>query len=434
MRSTIETYQNGHWIPAAEFDPIGKGPYTATFEYRMDYVFGDNPLPVSFALPVAADRLGLNEDGEAPPCPAFLLDLVPQGRGRKYLAQELKLDDGEHRDLLLAQYGAFNPIGNLRLDTAVRFYQERAAQQTSEEEQGFTLKEILARKEEFLEHIWIHAMLTAGTTGVQGAAPKFLMTQNAEGLWFADAALPDDKAARHWLVKLPRGGHETDYTVLRNEAAYLHVAKRCGIRTGGEPQFHKDMLFVQRFDRVVDQAGPHHLLHRLHQESLASLAGIQGFGLPTSLFDLAEAFRRHVADPVGETVEFIKRDILNMAMRNTDNHARNTAVQRLPNGTVQLTPVFDFAPMYMDREFITRGCKWRIDNGPELADWEEIIQKLSFHDAEKQTIAEKIKAFQPVIELLAETMQDCGVEPVIIDSCKANIETQAARLERLALP
>jgi serine/threonine-protein kinase HipA len=432
MRSTIETYQNGRWIAAAEFDPVGKGPYTATFEYRMDYVFGENPLPVSFALPVAADRIGLDEEGEAPPCPAFLLDLVPQGRGRKYLAQELKLDDSERRDLLLAQYGAFNPIGNLRLDTAVQFYRERAAQQASEKEQGFTLEEILARKEEFLEHIWIHAMLTAGTTGVQGAAPKFLMTQNTEGLWFADAALPDDKAAKHWLVKLPRGVHEMDYTVLRNEAAYLRVAERCGIRTGGEPQFHKDMLFVQRFDRIVDQAGPR-LLHRLHQESLASLAGVHGFGLPTSLFDLAAAFRRHVTDPVGETAEFIKRDILNMAMRNTDNHARNTAVQRLPNGTVQLTPVFDFAPMYMDREFITRSCKWRIDNGPELADWEEIIQKFSFHDTEKEAIAKRIKAFQPVIERMAETMQDCGVEPLIVDNCKANIENQAARLERLAI-
>lgn len=432
MRSTIETYQNGRWIAAAEFDPVGKGPYTATFEYRMDYVFGENPLPVSFALPVAADRLGLDEEGEAPPCPAFLLDLVPQGRGRKYLAQELKLDDSERHDLLLAQYGAFNPIGNLRLDTAVQFYRERAAQQASEKEQGFTLEEILARKEEFLEHIWIHAMLTAGTTGVQGAAPKFLMTQNTEGLWFADAALPDDKAAKHWLVKLPRGVHETDYTVLRNEAAYLRVAERCGIRTGGEPQFHKDMLFVQRFDRIVDQAGPR-LLHRLHQESLASLAGIHGFGLPTSLFDLAAAFRRHVTDPVGETAEFIKRDILNIAMRNTDNHARNTAVQRLPNGTVQLTPVFDFAPMYMDREFITRSCKWRIDNGPELADWEEIIQKFSFHDTEKEAIAKRIKAFHPVIERMAETMQDCGVEPLIVDNCKANIENQAARLERLAI-
>ena len=425
MRSTVEIYQDGHWVPAAEINPAGKGPYTATFEYRMEYVFGQNPFPVSLLLPVNADRHGLNEDGEAPPCPTFLLDLVPQGRGRKYLATELALNDGEHHDLLMTQYGAFNPVGNLRLDTAVQFYQARAAQQPSETERGFTLAEIRARQEEFLEHIWIHAMLAAGTTGVQGAAPKFLLTQNAEDLWFADAALPDDQAAKHWLVKLPRGAHETDYTVLRNETAYLRVAQRCGIRTGGDPQFHRDMLFVQRFDRVVDQKG----LHRLHQESLASLAGLHGFGLSASLFELVEAFRRHVTDPVGETVEFIKRDILNMAMRNTDNHARNTAVQRLPNGTVQLTPIFDFAPMYMDRELITRGCKWRIGKGHEIVDWEDIINQMHFPDTEKQAIAERIKAFKPVVEGLAEIMHECGVDAKIIDDCKPNIEAQAARLQ-----
>ena len=427
MRSVVEIFRDNHWVPAAEINPVGKGPYTATFEYQMDYVFGQNPLPVSLLLPVNADRHGLNEDGEAPLCPPFLLDLVPQGRGRKYLATELVLDDGEHRDLLMAQYGAFNPVGNLRLNTAVQFYQERAAQQLGENEQGFTLESILARQEEFLDHIWIHAMLTAGTTGVQGAAPKFLLTQNVEKRWFADAALPDDQATKHWLVKLPRGSHETDYAVLRNEIAYLRVAERCGIRTGGDPQFHQNMLFVQRFDRIVDQNG----LHRLHQESLASLAGLHAFGLTVSLFDLVAAFRRHVTDPVGETVEFIKRDILNIAMRNTDNHARNTAVQRLPNGTVQLTPIFDFAPMYMDRELITRGCKWRVGKGPELKDWEEIIHRLGFPDAEKQTITEQIKAFKAIVERLAEIMHACGVETKIIDDCKPNIEAQAARLQHI---
>lgn len=429
MRSTIEIFRDGRWVPAAEFDPVGKGPYTATFEYRMDYVFGDDPQPVSLALPVVVDRHGFDEDGNAPPCPTFLLDLVPQGRGRKFLAQELKIDDGEHQDLLMAQYGAFNPIGNLRLDTAVRFYAGRATERR-EAADGFRLEAILGRQEEFLEHIWIHAMLSAGTTGVQGAAPKFLLTQNADGLWFADAALPDEQAARHWLVKLPRGTHETDYAVLRNEASYLRVADRCGLRTQGAPQMHGDMLFVQRFDRVVDSTG----LHRLHQESVASLAGLRGFGLSPSLFDLVEGFRPHVANPVAETVEFIKRDILNVAMRNTDNHARNTAVQRLSNGTVQLTPLFDFAPMYLDREFIVRGCKWRMGQGPELQDWEEIIGHLGFHDDEKQAIARAIKAWQPVVEHLADIMQDCAVERRIIDDCKPNIEAQVARLERLSAP
>lgn len=431
MRSTIEIHRDGRWVAAAEFEPVGNGPYTATFEYRIDYVFGDHPqppLPVSFALPVTAERIGLGGEGTAPPCPAFLLDLVPQGRGRRYLAQELGIDDGERHDLLMAQVGAFNPVGNLRLDTAVRFYRERSAREP-EAADGFTLEAIVGRREAFLEHIWLHAMLSAGTTGVQGAAPKFLLTENADGLWFADAALPDDEAAKHWLVKLPRGTHDTDYAVLRNEAAYLRVAARCGLRTEGEPQHRGDMLFVPRFDRIIDGGR----LHRLHQESLAALANLRGFGLPASLFDLSEAFRPHVSDPVGEAIEFIRRDILNAAMRNTDNHARNTAVQRLPDGTVRLAPLFDLAPMYLDRQFIVRGCRWRAGPGPELQDWEAIVARLGFDDAEKQAIATGIKAFQPTVERLAETMRDCGVDAFIIEDCRPNIDAQAARLERLAV-
>lgn len=429
MRSTIEVFQDGRWIAAAEFEPIGKGPYTATFEYRIDYVFGDNPIPVSFNLPVTTERIGFDEEGDAPSCPAFLLDLVPQGRGRKYLAQELKLDDGDHRDLLFAQHGAFNPVGNLRFDTALQFYRERtAAQPPVGAEAGFMLDDIVTRKDEFLEHIWLHAMLTAGTTGVQGAAPKFLLTQDAAGQWFADASIPDDKAVKHWLVKLPRGAHETDYAVLRNEAAYLRTAHQCGLRTEGEPQVHGDMLFVRRFDRSVDATG----LHRLHQESLASLANLRGFGLPASLFDLLEGFRPHATDPVGEAVEFIKRDILNLAMRNTDNHARNTAVQRLPNGSVQLTPLFDFAPMYLDREFITRGCRWRIGSRPELTDWEEIVRATAFNQAQQETIIGRIAAFRSTVANLPEIMRDCGVEARIIDDCQRHIAAQAENLEHVA--
>ena len=55
--------------------------------------------------------------------------------------------------------------------------------------------------------------------------------------------------------------------------------------------------------------------------------------------------------------------MLNLALRNTDNHARNTAVQRLVDGSIQLTPLYDFAPMYLDPELIVRGCVWRDASG-----------------------------------------------------------------------
>ncbi|WP_170285827.1 type II toxin-antitoxin system HipA family toxin [Propionivibrio limicola] len=428
MRSIIEIHQNGNWIPAAEFVPAG-ARYCGTFGYLPDYVFGDAPTPISFAQPVSMEYYGIDIDKGYQPLPAFLLDLVPQGRGRTYLARELGIADGDDADLLLAQHGAFNPIGNLRLNTAVEFYESHKKEHPEGNPPGYAIEDIAARQSAFLEHIWLHAMLTAGTTGVQGAAPKFLLTQNHDGLWFADAALPDADQARHWLVKLPRGSHETDYAVLRNEAAYLRVAQHCGLRVAGEPMLLRDMLFAPRFDRAVDQAG----LHRLSQETLASLAGIRAFGVPVPLFELVRAFQPHVDDPVGEIVEFIRRDILNMAMRNTDNHARNTSVQRLPDGRVQLTPVYDFAPMYLDREFVVRGCKWRHErhHGRELVEWNDIVDLLTLSEDDKESVRAGLRYFAKTVATLPAIMQDCGVDDFVIDDCKPTIAEQAERLNRV---
>src|SRR3546814_10361697 len=72
---------------------------------------------------------------------------------------------------------------------------------------GFTLQDMVERADVFVEQLAIHSMLAAGTPGVQGVAPKFLLTQDEEGRWFPDTALPDARARRHWIVKLPRGRH-----------------------------------------------------------------------------------------------------------------------------------------------------------------------------------------------------------------------------------
>ncbi|WP_018605548.1 type II toxin-antitoxin system HipA family toxin [Uliginosibacterium gangwonense] len=420
MRSVIEVYQSGRWVPAAEFVP-GRQAYTATFEYLVDYVFSDSPQPVSLNLPVSLDRLGLDADNAFGPCPPFLLDLVPQGPGRSYLQQLLHQGDGEGADLLLAHYGAFNPIGNLRLNTAVQFYAQQSA--ASSQLCGFVLEEKLSDRAAFLETIWQECMLCTGTTGVQGAAPKFLLTQSHEGLWYADTLLPDAQASRHWLVKLPRGTHETDFAILRNEAAYLRVARACGLRIWGEAIHQSDMLFVPRFDRLVTSSG----LERLHQESLASLAGLRGFGLPVTLFELVSAFAPHVTHLAREVAEFIKRDILNQALRNTDNHARNTAVQRLPDGTVQLTPLYDFAPMYLDREVIPRSSKWQI-KGVELTEWRDIVGALSLASDVSDQVIQELRAFAEPLNRLPQIMQDQGVDPVIIQDCQARIDLQCQRL------
>jgi serine/threonine-protein kinase HipA len=329
--------------------------------------------------------------------------------------------------LLLA--GAFNPIGRLRIGTAVEFYEEQLLKNPDRDQlRGFEIDDILANADDFLEHLSLHAMLSAGTTGVQGVAPKFLLAQDQDGLWFADLALPDARARRHWIVKLPRGRTEDDLLVHRHEAAYLRLAAALGLRTQGAVEMRGRMLFTERFDRMASSEG----VTRLHQESLASLAGLQGFGAPTTQNQLLSALRVHATHPATETLEFLKRDVFNLAMRNTDNHARNTAVQELPDGTVQLTPVFDVSPMFRDPDLIPRSVHWRDADGRRLDDWREVLDNLQLPGDEQHAVVNGLQEFATQLERVPNIAADHGVEPVILEACLKSIEAQIDQLRRLS--
>lgn len=418
MKSTIEIYVDGIWHEAALIESGGRD--RCTFEYLPEYVFGDICQPVSLTLPVSLEtRQPMGE------CPPFLLDMVPQGNGRRYLIQQLGLTDSDDLVMPLIQHGAFNPVGRLRLDSAVA-YANSVREDDVSLQRGFTLDEIVGRKDDFIESLSRHGMLGAGTTGLQGASAKFMLVKNHEDLWFIDSFAKESDIASHWLLKLPRGKHETDQAILKNEAAYMKVARACGLRSHGET-FHKDgMLFVPRFDRTIESG----MVMRLHQESLASLAGHRSFGIRPNHYDLVNAFLPFVSDPVNEVIEYIKRDLLNLAIRNTDNHARNTAIQQLANGTVQLTPVFDIAPMFMDRDMIARASRWLDKHGKVINNFADVIEELPLKDEEKSTVMLSIKSFAKVMENLPLTMAECGVDADIIDHCKRSIKEVCEIIEK----
>lgn len=75
--------------------------------------------------------------------------------------------------------------------------------------------------------------------------------------------------------------------------------------------------------------------------------------------------------------EWVKRDLLNVAFANSDNHGRNTALLKTPQGT-WLAPVFDFAPMKADPEGIIRTTTWGapFEEGREFK-WFAIAEQLS---------------------------------------------------------
>lgn len=422
MDCHIEIFHEGQWLEAAQasFSDLVRGGFRASdcvFEYDLDYAFGNAPPAVSLTIPVDADRHVLQA------WPAFLYDLVPQGNGRRFLLDRLGLADAQASDLPLLCAGAFNPVGRLRIREAVDYFRQHRTSYDLPAD-GFAFEELLARTPDFHEAMMAHGMLAAAGTGIQGVAPKYLLTEALDGRWYADAALNDDQARRHFIAKRPRGPLEADRKVLRNEARYMLVAQRFGIRTFDLPTLHGDMLFIPRFDRRVQNG----CVLRFHQESAASIAGLAGFGIQANQFDLLAAIRRVVDDPLTETIEFIQRDVLNLAMRNTDNHARNTALQTV-DGVTRITPLFDFAPMYLDPEGITRAARWyHPGSGKELQHWNDVLAQLRLPASERKPLVEALVRFGERMATLADCMREAGVDEDIVDFVTPHIDAQRTQL------
>jgi serine/threonine-protein kinase HipA len=204
----------------------------------------------------------------------------------------------------------------------------------------------------------------------------------------------------------------------------MKVAQCFGIRSFDLPELHGDMLFIPRFDRRAQDG----CVQRFHQESAASVAKLGGFGIQANQFELLTAIRRVVDVPIEETIEFIRRDVLNLAMRNTDNHARNTAVQTV-DGVTRLTPLFDFAPMYLDPEGITRASRWyHPETGKELQRWEDVLPRLGLPASEHQQLVEALVRLGEQLAGLQDCMREVGVDKDIIDFLGPNIATQRTQL------
>ena len=153
-----------------------------------------------------------------------------------------------------------------------------------------------------------------------------------------------------------------------------------------------------------------------------------GFGTQADQFELLKAIRNVVDEPFGETLEFIRRDVLNLAMRNTDNHARNTAVQTI-DGVTRITPLFDFAPMYLDPEGITRSVRWyHPESRKELRNWKDILEQLALPEQERALVVDALVRFGDQLVELPDCMRDVGVDDDIVEFVTPSIAAQRTQL------
>ncbi len=376
---TVEIFIAGQWQKACSLrfhEPEAGRSGPVTLEYEAAYVarFQNNPAAlVSLRYPLDFFP------HECEYWPAFLLDILPMGAARRYWGQRLNLVNPEHprHDYMLLQQGARAPVGNMRIKESCPVDLPPA--------RGFPIAEVLSRDTGFLDYARECGAAVGGASGAGGEAPKFLLTKGKDGLYYPDATLPDDLADEFFLVKFPRqSSHsnrplDSDLLILETEAAYYQIANRLGFDTichspwpltgskgehfffpvSAENAVSRPSLWLPRFDRRITASA----VDRIGVESLYSLVGSVEPGATIAhteyLRCLVSAWAGHgqQAEVPELVAEYVRRDLLNVVLGNSDNHGRNTSVLRL-NNRLQLAPVYDLAPMVLDESGITRTSRW----------------------------------------------------------------------------
>jgi len=422
----IDIHLNGTWAHCATVqlqDPLRTSTrdgmvmrYDADYALEHLYRQGAEALSVRWPVDLAVRK--------SESWPAFLVDLLPQGeararRGRQGLGAEpgAEAGVGAGDDWTLLQQAAINPVGNFRM--------RPSTPRARGTHPGFELEEIAAQGARFVDYAAESGAQVIGATDVVGDSPKFWAVQTDEGRWLPDDGRWGDRARRHMLIKFPdpaAGPAASD--ILRLEGAYQRVAQQLGLFVAPElPQFIDGMLLIRRFDRRRGAEGE----IRLGVESLRSIAGARA-GQQLTHLDALLALRDCVSDFERDLLEYIRRDVLNLALGNRDNEPGNCAVLKEVDGSIRLAPLYDFGPAFLDPRRTLRVMRWE-GEGDTPMDWSTILASMAarFSSAQRdpgdlRTLAERLRAFAQDLERLPHLMADCGVDEAIIQQRRRPID------------
>ncbi|WP_455273699.1 type II toxin-antitoxin system HipA family toxin [Rhizobium herbae] len=422
MRLMLQAHFNGEWHHAATLelkDDAAGFQGASIVDYDLDYFV--TVASAEFAVgKTVRDHRALSvrypvdlENRYSRSWPPFLLDLMPQGHARRKLAEHLGLAEGSRAsDFPLLLRSATGGIGNIRIKEAAEAETERLR---GVERQGVTEAEILERSDRFMEVADRFGMLASGSSGLQGEWPKVSMTEANDGLYYPDSFVTDDEAVRHVIVKLVRSNEPVDRLILEGEALYSRIAQEIGLNVSEPSSYAEGVLIIPRFDRKTNEAGG---TVRLGQESLVSAIGVADFGHVGTHEAYIDVLRQYSADPFADIAEYLKRDIANLALGNPDNHGRNSALSKHQDGTIRLSPLYDFAPMRLAKEGIVRSTRWAMmrDSGHDhLPDWKRICVELMPDPAEQNARAAELSAFAERLRQTPAMAKDLGASPEILE-------------------
>lgn len=317
------------WLPT-ETEPVVAGKLathgkTYVFNYGKSYLQRDNAIPIyDVELPLRQGLLPLPSGLSMPGC---LRDAAPDAWGRRVILNKRfgnnasKMDPNSLDELNYLIESGSDRIGALDFQLSATGYEPRSAI-------GAQLDELMAAAELVEKGIPLTPELAQALqhgTSIGGARPKALVESDSH----------------KFIAKFSTA---TDiYSIVKAEFIAMRLAKLAGLDVASVSLQNiagKDVLMVERFDRVSASAG---WQRKLILSALTMLKLDEMMARYASYQDLANLVREKFTNAPGTLREIFSRIVFNILIGNTDDHARNHAAF-WDGRMLRLTPAYDICP------------------------------------------------------------------------------------------
>lgn len=309
---------------------------------RYLFTYGQSYLKRSNAISIYSPELPLLAGTYEPKyaLASCIRDASPDAWGRRVIIHNLtqkkrtSLDSILLDELTFLLHSGSDRIGNLDFQLSATEYFPRMQFDISIEELSTAVSSIEKGKPipDELETALLHG------TSIGGARPKILVNEK-------------DKK---YIAKF---SSTTDYySVIQAEYLAMRFAKLAGISVATvqlKKVAGKDVLLIERFDRVNRKEG----WHRLGIVSALTILGLDEMEARYASYeDLAVKVRHLFTEPKKTLKELFTRMVFNILVGNTDDHARNHAA--FWNGTsLSLTPAYDICPQGRSGQTASQAMK-----------------------------------------------------------------------------
>lgn len=310
------------WLPGST-EPVVAGVLQRSgADHRFAYArtYRERPEAISLYEPELPLREGWIEPREGMTIAGALRDAGPDAWGQRVIIEGLygdasSVDPGDVDQLTYLLESASNRIGGLDFQHSSDDYVERGGSATLGDLHRAAID--LAEGRDLAAEL---AKALIDGTAVGGARPKVVI---------------DGDGAGH-IAKL---SVSTDpYPVVKAEAVGLELARRVGLDVPASRLIRslgRDVLLVERFDRIGGS-------RRMMVSGLTMLGLDERFARHATYPDILDVLQRHGSDPeVGHRL--FERIVLNIAIGNNDDHARNHAAF-WDGEELTLTPAYDLCP------------------------------------------------------------------------------------------